>query len=308
MIQVLSVILSSTLRSATPLLLAALGGVFTERSGVINIALEGIMLMGAFFAALFSWLTGSPWVGVLAAVLVGLITAYLHALVSIEFKANQVVSGVALNILASGVTTFLLVAIWHSAGHSPNVERVPDLVLPFLKPIPLLGDVLGSLTPFTWLALLLVPCSHWLLFHTPFGLRLRAVGEHPKAADTAGVRVLQLRYAGVLISGLLAGLSGASLSVGLLSSFQQNMSAGRGFIALAAMIFGNWSPVGSLWACLLFGLAEAAQNFLQALGVAVPAQFLLIAPYVLTTLALAGVVGRSTAPAADGVPYEKDGR
>ncbi len=306
--EVIGLILSSTLRSATPLLLAALGGVFTEKSGVFNIALEGMMLTGAFFAVLFSFLTGSPWIGVLVAVAAGLVMALLHAVVSIQFKANQVVSGVALNILASGVTTFLLVAIWKSAGHSPNVTRVPDLNLPWLKPVPLLGDVFGQLSPFTWLALLLVPFSHWLLFHTPLGLRLRAVGEHPEAADTAGVRVFRLRYFGVLMSGVLAGLGGATLSIGLLSSFQQNMSAGRGFIALAAMIFGNWTPVGALLACLLFGLAEAAQNFLQALGITVPAQFLLIAPYVLTMLALTGVVGRTTPPPAGRIPYEKGAR
>lgn len=306
--ETLAVILGSTLRSATPLVLAALGGLFSERAGVINIALEGIMLLGAFTAVLIAFLTGSAWLGVLGAMLVGMLVGALHGLVSIRYRANQVVSGVALNILSAGVTTFLLVQVWGSAGHSPNVERVPDVRLGFLHGVPLLGALLGELSPFVYLALLGVAATHHLLFHTPLGLRLRAVGEHPRAADTAGVRVAALRYLGVILSGALAGLAGASLSVGFLSSFKDGMTAGRGFIALAAMIFGKWTPVGALLASLLFGAAEAAQNFLQTLGVSVPSQFLLIAPYVLTMLALAGVVGRAAAPAAIGVPYEQGTR
>lgn len=306
--EVAAIILASTLRSATPLVLAALGGVFTERSGVINIALDGIMLMGAFAAVLVAYFTGSPWLGVLGAIAAGVAISAVHAVVSIEFKANQVVSGVALNLLSTGVTTFLLVVIWGTAGHTPPVPRVPELILPWLRFIPLLGPVLAEQTPFTWLALLLVPLCNWVLFATPFGLRLRAVGEFPKAADTSGVAVAPLRYVGVLLSGVLAGLGGACLSVGLLNSFQQNMTAGAGFIALAAMIFGNWRPWGALGACLLFGLAQAANNFLQALGISVAPQLLLIAPYVLTMLALAGLVGRVEAPAASGVPYEKGQR
>lgn len=290
------IVLESTLRSAMPLIIAALGGVYSELSGVVNIALEGMMLTGAFLAVAVTHQTGSPYLGLLAAMAGGGALALIHAVVSVRYKANQVVSGTAINILAAGLTTLLLNKMWGEAGVSPPVTRIPDLTWPI------------GITPFVPLAFLLVGLTHWFLYYTPMGLRLRAVGEHPHAADTAGVSVERMRYFGVLMSGILAGLAGAGLSIGLLSSFKEGMSNGRGFIALAAMIFGKWTPVGAMLAALLFGAAEASQTFMQALGIRIPAQFLLMAPYVLTMLALAGVVGRSTPPAADGIPYEKGER
>jgi general nucleoside transport system permease protein len=286
----LLLLIGTTLRAAAPLLLTALGGVFSERSGVINIGLEGTMLMGAWGAVYFSLATGSAWVGVLGAILMGVIIAALHAVASIQWRANQVVVGVAINLLASGFTEFMAVKLW-SSGQSPEVPaRVPDV---------------GPLNLFVYLAFGLALFAQWLIYRTPWGLRLRAVGEHPKAADTVGVSVYRMRYWGVLLSGVFAGLGGATLSVGLLSRFTVNMTSGQGFIALAAMIFGRWNPVGAIWACLLFGVAGGLATLLQIWGVPIPSQFLLMAPYVLTMLALAGFVGRAMPPAADGVPYEK---
>lgn len=309
MLEALVVILQSTLRASTPLIFGALGGVYSERTGVVNIALEGIMLIGAFFAVWTSWLTGNPWLGALGAVVAGLAIAAVHALVSVQYKANQVVSGVAINILATGLTTFLISKIWGSAGLSPTVTKVPDIRLFVLAPVPVLGPILDRLSPFVYLAFVAVAFTWWLLFKTALGLRMRAVGEHPHAADTAGVSVEKIRWFGVLMSGVMGGLGGATLSIGLLSNFTDSMTAGRGFIALAAVVFGKWHPVGAMWACLLFGMAEASQTFLQALGVVtIPPQLLVMFPYVLTLLALAGVVGKSTAPAAVSIPYEKGTR
>ncbi len=301
-------LLNTTLRMATPLIFASLGGVFSERSGVINIALEGIMLIGAFIAMAISYLTGSPWLGVLGAMIGGLLISLIHAVVSIEFRANQVVSGTAINILAAGLTVFLLRIMFHHAGQSPSVNKVENLVIPVVKQIPIIGAIIGEHIPFVYLALLLVAISYWVLWKTPFGLRIRAVGEYPAAADSVGIDVKKMRYYGVLISGLLAGLGGASLSVGLLDVFVEDMTAGRGFIALAAMIFGKWTPQGALVAALLFGFADSLQMLAQTLGLTfVPRQFLLMLPYVLTILALTGVIGSARPPAADGKPYKKEG-
>lgn len=280
----------ATLRATTPLLLAALGGVFSERSGVVNIALEGIMLIGAWAAVFFSYLTGSAFLGVVGAVLSGVLIASIHAVASIQFKADQVVSGVAINLLAAGFTEFMMNRVWENAGQSPEVHKV--------------GSLFG-LSLFVYLAFILVFVAHYVIWYTPWGLRLRAVGEHPLAADTVGINVYKMRYWGVLLSGVFAGLAGASLSIGLVERFTNGMTAGRGFIALAAMIFGKWSPLGAMWACLLFGAADALGILFQIAGVNLPNQFLQMAPYIITMLALAGVVGRSTAPAADGVAYEK---
>lgn len=290
LISTLVLLLASTLRAATPLVLAALGGVFSERSGVVNIALDGIMLVGAWAGVYFSYAFDSAWIGLLGAVVVGMAIAGIHAVASIRYHANQVVSGVAINLLAAGFTEFMLARVWGQAGQSPSVAKIPDL---------------GPFNLFVWAAFALAVFSQFVLWRTPWGLRLRAVGEHPLAADTVGINVQRMRYWGVLLSGVFAGLGGASLSIGMLSRFSNGMTAGRGFIAIAAMIFGKWNPLGAVAASLLFGAADALGTLFQAMDMKVPYQFLAMAPYVLTMLALAGVVGRATAPAADGVPYEK---
>lgn len=304
---------ASTIRSAAPLILAALGGIFSERSGIVNIALEGIMLSGAFFAMLFSYLGtqyGLPPLvsaisGTLAALVFGFLISMIHAVVSIRFRANQIVSGVAINILALGLTGFLLQQIFNTSGNSPSVPSLGAMPIPGLASIPIIGPIFFNQPPLVYLALIAVPVSAFVLFRTPLGLRLRAVGEHPKAADTVGVNVFKLRYLGVALSGLLAGLGGAYLSIGQLNIFSENMTNGRGYIALAAVIFGKWNPWGALGACLLFGLADAIQISLQNAGVQIPSDFLLMLPYVLTLVALAGFIGRAEPPAAAGEPYEK---
>jgi simple sugar transport system permease protein len=287
--EILSIaILYSTIRLATPLLLAALGGMFSERSGVINIALEGLMLAGAFTAATVTHFAGSPWVGLGAAIGAGLFVALIHAVACIKFNADQVVSGTAINIMFLGVPALIGGAIFESTGATP---QIPEGQLLRYAPIVI--------------AFLLVPISWYVLYHTPFGLRLRAVGENPEAADTAGVSVARIRYTGVLLSGALAAMAGAYLSIGQSSLFTRNMSAGRGFIALAALIFGKWRPVQTMLACLLFGFAEAVSIQMQGVTT-VPVQFIQIIPYVLTMVVLAGFIGQSRAPKAIGVPYQKE--
>jgi general nucleoside transport system permease protein len=280
-------LLFSAIRLATPLLLAALGGLFSERSGVINIGLEGLMLSGAFTAAVMTHYSGNPWVGLLAAILAGIGVALIHAVACIRYRADQVVSGTAINILFLGVPALLSGALFASTGATPQVPK--EQLLPYAPII---------------LAFALVPATWWVLNRTPFGLRLRAVGENPEAADTAGVNVARIRYAGVLLSGALAAIGGAYLSIGQSSLFTRNMTAGRGFIALAALIFGKWRPVQTMLACLLFGVAEALSIQMQGVS-QIPVQFIQIIPYVLTIVVLAGFIGHSRAPRALGLPYQK---
>ncbi|MEA4960044.1 ABC transporter permease [Lutispora sp.] len=290
MLNIISILFASTIRSATPLIFPALGGTFSERSGVVNIGLDGMMTVGAFSAVLVSYKTGSPLLGLFGAMMIGGLFGWLLAFLSIHFKANQVVVGTAINILAGSLTTFLLIEIWGKPGQTDNVS--------YFTPW-------GPFNMFTYLALILVAVSYYVLYKTPFGLRIRAVGEHPRAADTLGVNVYIMRYICVIISGILAGIGGASLSIGSISLFKEGMVAGKGFIALAAMIFGKWHPIGAALACLFFGLADAIQTISMSLGLNVPKEFLFALPYLLTMLAVSGVVGKATAPAADGVPYEK---
>jgi simple sugar transport system permease protein len=301
-------LLASMIRYATPLTLAALGGMYSERGGVINIALEGIMLSGAFTAAAVTVKLQNPWIGLLAAAVVGLLVSLIHAAASIQFKADQVVVGTAINILFLGVPPLVSGAMFESTGSTPQLPReqvLPEFRIPVIDGIPVLKQLLSGHTSITYLAFLLVPISYYVLFHTKFGLRLRAVGENPEAADTAGISVARMRYSGVLISGVLAGIGGAYLSIAQNSLFTRNMTGGRGFIALAALIFGKWHPVGAFGACLLFGIAEALSDQMQGV-VKIPVQMIQIIPYVLTMVVLAGFIGRATPPKAIGIPYMKE--
>ena len=296
--------LTSALRMTTPLAFAALGGVYSERSGVVNIALEGIMLIGAFFAAVGTYFFGSPLVGILFSILAGMGLALIHAVVSIKFKVNQIVSGTALNMLAAGGTTFLSRLIFKAAGSSPHIKGFEPWSIPILSDIPGIGLVFKSLSPLIVFMFIIVILSQYILYNTVFGLRLRSVGENPQAADTLGVNVYKYRYIGVLISGALGGIGGAFLSLEHARVFVENMTGGRGFIALAAMIFGKWNPIGSFGACFLFGIAEAVRMRLEGIGI--PTQFIQMIPYILTMSVLAGAVGKAMSPAADGIPYEKE--
>jgi general nucleoside transport system permease protein len=282
-------LLFATLRTATPLLLAGLGGMFSERGGVVNIALEGILLVGAFAAAAATVITGSPILGLIAGLLAGVLLAALHALATLWIGVDQIVSGVALNLLALGLTEFLMWVIFGSGSNSPRLDTG--------GPDGFWGAFFVELPPLTLFALAAVPLSALLLFRTRFGLRLRAVGEHPEAAASLGIHVLRTRLWGVLLSGALAGLGGAFLSFNA-HYFVKNMSAGRGFIALAALIFGKWKPWGLLAATLLFGFAEALQGHLHLPWL--PGRFVQMLPYLLTMIALVGVIGKSRAPAALG--------
>ncbi|MCX7918451.1 MAG: ABC transporter permease [bacterium] len=290
--------LGQTLRISVPYILAALGGTFSERSGVVNIALEGMLLTGAFCSVLLVYYLGNPWLGLIGGIIGGVILASIHAFVCVKYKADQIVSGVALNLLAVGLTKFMLKIIFGSASNSERIAGLPSWDIPGLEQVPVTN-------PFVLLTIGIVICSHGILYYTPFGLRLRAVGEHPAAADTLGISVSGMRYAGVFISGILAGLGGAYLALDQ-HQFTDGMSSGRGFIALAAMIFGKWTPLGATAACLLFGFAESFQIHLQNAGYAIPTQLIQMIPYLLTIIALAGIVGRSTPPAAVGKPYEKE--
>ncbi len=292
---------TSTLAMAVPLALPAIGGTFSERTGVVNIAMEGIMLMGAFFSVAFSYWTGSAWLGLLLGVVMGVLLSAVFAWAAIRLAADQVVLGMAINIFAAGLTAFLLDTIFGFGGTPPETPQLPTVTIPGLSSIPFIGAFFTDQSVLVYVMLVVVVLSHWFLFHTRIGLRMRSVGENPLAADTAGLNVWRLRYAGVIIGGALSALGGAYLSIGLLNSFDVNMTNGRGYIALAAMIFGKWTPIGSFLASLLFGFATALGIALQ--GHHISANLLGMLPYLLTILALAGLVGRSRAPAADGIPY-----
>jgi ABC-type uncharacterized transport system permease subunit len=299
-----SALLAATLRYATPLLFAALGGLFSERSGVINIALEGMMLMGAFFAIWGADLTNSWIGGLVVAVLAGGALALIHAVFAISLRADQIVSGTALNFLALGLTGYMFVDIYGTNGTPENLPAVPDVTLPLVKDIPFVGDVIGQMNLMEWLGLLAVLGTWVVVFRTTAGLRLRSAGENPRAAETAGLSPVRIRYLAVIGSGMLAALGGAYLSIGFVHSFATNMTAGRGFIALAALIFGRWRPVGALMATLLFGFGSALAQRLPVFSPSAATLFQAL-PYVLTLIAVAGVIGRSVAPAALGRPLDK---
>ncbi|MGB3635250.1 MAG: ABC transporter permease [Rubrobacteraceae bacterium] len=298
-------ILSSTIRNATPLVFAAMGGMFSERSGVVNIALEGLMLISAFAGVVGAFLTGSAWIGLGFALAAGLSFALIHALMCVTFEADQIISGTAINLLALGGTGFLMVEVFGQGGTSPRVPRFGSIGIPLLQDIPIIGPALFNQSLLVYLMYVLVPITFFIVFRTPFGLRLRATGEVPEAVDTAGVSVARMRYYGVGLSGLLAALGGAYLSMGLLSAFTEGMTNGRGFIALAALIFGRWNPIGAAGAALLFGFAQAV-TFRAGGQEVIPIEFLQMLPYILTIVVLAGFGGRAIAPAAIGKPYRKE--
>jgi general nucleoside transport system permease protein len=313
-------LLDSALRLAAPLILAALAGFFSERAGVIDIGLEGKMLAGAFAAGAIAAVTGSPWYGLLAAIVASSALALVHGFACITQRGNQVVSGVAINTIALGLTAVLANAWFSSGGRTPPLEptaRFGEITLPFastLAEIPLLGPLYAELISghnlLVYLALLAVPVTAWIAGRTRFGLRLRAVGENPAAVDTAGISVPWLRYRCVLIAGVLCGVAGAYLATAQSAGFQENMTAGKGFLALAALILGKWRPVPTLWACLAFAFADALQAQLQGAVIPglgrVPVELIVALPYVLTVLLLAGFVGRAVPPKALGIPYVKD--
>lgn len=310
----------TALRFATPLLLACLAGLFSERAGIFDIGLEGKMLMAAMSAGAVAAITGSVWLGLMAAIFGSLLFALVHGLASITFRGNQLIAGVALNFVASGITVLIAVALFGQGGRTPPLEgaaRFANIDLPFvsaLSQVPILGpiyaEVLSGHTILVYVALVLVPLSWWVLYRTRFGLRLRAVGENPASVDTAGVSVVRLRFTAILIAGVLCGLAGAYMSTGLQAGFGREMTAGRGYIALAALIFAKWRPWYCLWATLLFGFLQALAlrpDVVESLTrVAIPVPFLDALPYILTVIVLAGFVGKAIPPRAGGEPYVKE--
>jgi simple sugar transport system permease protein len=301
-----SALFAAMLRYATPLIFAALGGMFSERSGVVNIGLEGMMLMGAFFAILVADKSGSWVIGLLAGIGSGALLAAVHAYFAIHLRADQIVGGTAINFLALGVTGYLFIDIYGQEGTPTDTPSIPNVRLAFLDDVPFLGDIFGNLNLMIWLALAAILVGWLVMFRTPIGLRIRSVGEHPRAADTVGINVYAIRYGAVILSGALAAAGGAYLSIGFVNSFNENMTAGRGFIALAALIFGNWRPFGLAAACLLFGFSSAlAQRLAQIQEWQIYSVLFQALPYVLTLIAVAGVIGRSIPPAALGKPYKK---
>ena len=299
-----SALFAAMLRYATPLIFASLGGLFSERSGVINIALEGMLLMGAFFAVLGADLTGTWYLGVLIGMAAGGALALIHAVFSVSLRADQIVSGTALNFLAVGLTTYLYLNRYGEEGTPTDLPEVPDVHLPLIEDIGFVGDIFGQMNLLIWLGLALVLITWVVVFRTPPGLRLRAAGENPLAASTAGLSVVKTRYLAVITSGVLAGAGGAYLSIGFVHSFSQNMTIGKGFIALAALIFGRWRPGGALMAALLFGFSTALAQRLPVFSPSAATLFQAL-PYVLTLIAVAGLVGRSIPPAAIGRPLER---
>ena len=298
----------ATLRYATPLLFASLGGLFSERSGVVNIGLEGMMLSGAFFTVWGADVAGNWALGILIGVLSGAAFGLLHAFFSITLRADQIVGGTAINLIALGLTTYLFIKIYGDEGTPTGISSIPSVSIGFLDEIPGIGgfldDVFGDLSLMIWAGFVLVVAVWVVVFKTPVGLRIRSVGEHPRAAETVGINVYLTRYGAVTLSGMLAAAGGAYLSLGFVETFDQNMTAGRGFIALAALIFGSWRPFGAAAACLLFGFSGALAAALQTYSTSASYLFEAL-PYALTLVAVAGVIGRSIPPAAVGKPYVK---
>ncbi len=312
--------LDSTLRVATPLILCAMAGIFSERSGIIDIGLEGKMLASAFAAGSMAFVSGSAWIGLLAGISISMLASLIHAFACVTHRGDQVISGLAINILASGLTVVLGIAFFRQGGQTPHLSnsgRFMSIDFPFSESIskfpflgPIYSDLIGGHNLLVYLAFLSVPVTYYIIYKTRFGLRLRAVGEKPMAVDTAGISVTWLRYRAVLCAGLLCGIAGAYLAIAHGASFGREMSAGKGYIALAAMIFGKWQPRNTLLACLLFGFLEAISDRLQGVPLPfigeIPVQLMQGLPYILTVVLLAGFIGRAIAPAAIGQPYIKE--
>ncbi len=313
-------VLDSTVRLATPLLLACLAGLYSERAGIFDIGLEGKMLAAAFFSAAVAFMSGSAWLGLLAGIGASVLLSLLHGLASIQFRGNQLISGVAINFLAAGMTVLVAQSWFNQGGRTPSLQgaaRFEPITLPFaeaLRDVPVIGplyyELISGHSQLVYIAFAMVPLTWWVLYRTRFGLRLRAVGENPAAVDTAGVSVIGLRYAAVLICGVLCGIAGAYLATALQAGFVKDMSAGRGFIALAALIFAKWRPWQAMGTCLLFGffqVIELRPDLIQLiLGIKVQVQLLGALPYILTVVILAGFVGKAIPPRAGGEPYVKE--
>ncbi len=312
-------ILDSSVRLATPLIFAALAGLFSERAGIFDIGLEGKMLASAFLAAAVAATSGSVWIGLLAGTFASLVFSGIHGVASITFKGNQLISGVAINFLAAGLTVLVAQSWFEQGGRTPSLSgtaRFDPITFPFTEQLgqltfigPVYSELISGHTILVYFAILAIPGSWWILYKTTFGLRLRAVGENPEALDTAGVSVIKTRYSAIIICGILCGLSGAYLSTGLSAGFVKDMSAGRGYIALAALIFAKWRPWYILSACLLFGLLEAISNRYQNIdifNITLPVQFMQTLPYLLTVIILAGFIGKAIPPKAGGQPYSKE--
>ena len=299
-------LLSSTLLKAVPLTLGALSGVLCERAGVVNIAIEGMMLMAAMVGCLVGSVTGNLWVGLVAGVASGAILGLVHGVLSIKYKTNQIISGTVINIFSIGFTSYISAKFMQQYQFLNNPGIFPPVPLPLLSQIPFFGPILFNNNIFVYGMYLFLVILHVALFYTRWGLRHRSVGEHTKAADTLGINVFRTRYVAVLLGGMMAGFAGSYLTLGSVGRFDELMTAGRGFISLAAMIFGNWNPFGAFGASLLFGFTDSLASKLAILSIRIPSEFLLMAPYIATMIVLAGVVGRGQMPAADGVPYEKE--
>ena len=301
-------LLNTTLLKAVPLTLGALSGILCERSGVINIAIEGMMLMGAMVGALVGTITGSLWIGLIAAVLSAALLGLVHAVLSIKYRTDQIISGTAINIFSMGMTSYIsqkFMNVHQEQLNNPGTFQ--PLPIPVLSKIPFFGPLLFNQNIFFYIMFILLALLTFALFSTRWGLRLRSVGEHPRAADTLGINVFRTRYIAVLLGAMVAGIGGAYFTLGSVGAFNEVMTAGRGFISLAAMLFGNYVPFGAFGAGMLFGFADSLASRFAILGVKIPSEFLLMMPYLVTMIVLAGVVGRSRVPAADGAPYKKEG-
>lgn len=296
---------TAVFRLTTPILLVAMGSIFCERAGIMNVAIEGFMLMGAMTAVIATYYLGSPWLGALSAMLSGLILSLLFAIFVVYIGTDHIVTAVALNVFSLGATSLIFRRIFGAMSRTPDILGLPVWRVPLLGDIPIAGDILFNQSPLVYLAFASVPAANFFMFHTKWGLNIRAVGETPRAADTVGLNVYRIRLATILVSGLVAGLAGAFLSIGQTTIFQEGMTAGRGYIAYTAIVFGKWNPLGAMAGAIIFGFADALQLRIQALGMGIPYQFALMIPYLFTILAIVLAVGRVSWSAAYGQPYRR---